>query len=299
MKRVLVTGATGCVGRHVLPKLVERGFDVCGVRSRSVAPDIPGVRWLSADLLNDSEVRQVVQDSKPSHLLHLAWYIAPGKWASAPDNVLWVRASLNLLMAFKDFGGTRVVTAGSCLEYDWNYGYCSETRTPCSPHTVYGNCKHSLQLLTTAMAASAGFSSAWGRIFFLYGPHEHPDRLVASVIRSLLHAQPARTSHGNQVRDYLYVDDVAEVFARLLDSSVQGPINVGSGNAVTLRDIVLTVGDLLARRDLIQLGAIPAAATDMPLVVADISRLKAELGWTPEWDLTRGLSSTIDWWRTQ
>lgn len=297
MKRVLVTGATGCVGQHVLPRLVERGWEVWGVRSRTAAPNVADVRWTTADLLAGQDVVRIIDEARPTHLLHLAWSIAPGKWAAAPENFQWVRASLNLLTAFREAGGSRVVSAGSCLEYDWNYGYCSEARTPCAPHTVYGTCKHALQQLASAMATSGGFSSAWGRIFFLYGPHEHPDRLVASVVRSLLASQPARTSHGQQVRDYLYVEDVADAFVRLLESGVQGPINIASGQAVALKEIVLRLGELTSRPDLIQLGAIPAAATDTPLVVADVTRLRTELGWTPAWDLTRGLGATIDWWR--
>lgn len=295
MKRVLVTGATGCVGRFALPKLVERGWDVWAVRSRSTAVEAPGVHWRQANLLDPAAIRRVVDESRPSHLLHLAWYIAPGKWAAAPENFTWVRASLDLLAAFRDAAGSRVVGAGSCLEYDWNAGVCAEDRTPLMPHTVYGTCKHALQLLTSAMAPN----SAWGRIFFLYGPHEHPDRLVAAVIRSILAGQPARTSHGRQVRDYLYADDVADAFVRLLESDVTGPINIASGQALALKDIVTRIGDLTGRPDLLEIGAIPAAATDTPLVVADTTRLKAALGWTPSWDLDRGLRATIDWWRTQ
>jgi nucleoside-diphosphate-sugar epimerase len=297
--RVLVTGATGCIGHFALPRLVRNGWDVLAVRSRRVAPQIAGVTWLQGNLLDPPDVQRIVAESQPSHLLHLAWDIAPGKWAQAPANLSWVSASLNLVTAFQQAGGLRVVSAGSCLEYDWNYGYCSEDRTPLSARTLYGTCKHALQLLTSAMSSGGSFSSAWGRIFFLYGPLEHPDRLVASVIRSLLAGVPARTSHGRQVRDYLYSDDVADAFVRLLESDVTGPINIASGQAVQLRDIIERIGDLTGRKELIQLGAIPAAQTDTPLVVADTGRLTAALGWTPSWDLDRGLQATIDWWRTQ
>ena len=297
--RVLVTGATGCVGRHALPKLIEHGWDVVAVRSRQTAQEPKGVTWLQANLLEPSDVHRLVADSRASHLLHFAWNIEPGKWVSAPENVSWVRASLDLLTSFQRAGGVRAVSAGSCLEYDWNHGYCVEDKTPLVPHTLYGTCKHALQLLTTAAGASDGFATAWGRIFFLYGPGEHPDRLVASVIRSILAGKPARTSHGRQVRDYLYADDVADAFVRLLESDVTGPINIASGQAIQLRQIVERIGDLTGRRELIQLGAIPAASTDTPLVVADTTRLTTALGWTPSWDLDRGLQATIDWWRTQ
>src|SRR4029450_2653117 len=153
---------------------------------------------------------------------------------------------------------------GSGLEYDWRYGYCSETRTPCAPHTIYGACKHALQILTSAMARDGSFASAWARIFFVYGPHEHPDRLVAAVVRSLLAGDPARAPHGRQVRDYLFVEDVADALARLLESDVTGPINVASGQAIALRDIISEIGQQTGRAELIQRGAIAPASTAAP-----------------------------------
>jgi nucleoside-diphosphate-sugar epimerase len=297
--RVLVTGGTGCIGRHALPRLVARGWEVHAVAGRQSAPDEPGVVWHRADLLDAAEVRQIARDVGATELLHLAWYIAPGQWARAPENVAWVRASLDLLDAFAAAGGRRVVTAGSCLEYDWSYGYCAEDRTPCTPHTAYGASKHALQLLTSAFADARGLTSAWGRIFFLYGPFEHPDRLVASVIRSLLRGEPARCSHGRQVRDYLFADDVADALVALLASDVSGPVNIGSGEPIRLRDLAGRAADLLERRELVHFGAIPAAPTDTPLVVADVGRLRDELGWRPSVDLDAGLRRTIDWWRSQ
>jgi len=298
MKRVLVTGATGCVGRHALPLLVARGWDVHGIASKQTPPAIDGVTWHRADLLDPDAARAVAGRASASHLLHLAWYVAPGKWAAAPENLAWVQASLRLVQEFRAAGGTRLVTAGTCLEYDWNYGYCAEGRTPCTPNTLYSTCKHALELLTTAMDKNGQLSSAWGRIFFLYGPHEHPERLVPSVIRSLLSGEPARCSHGNQIRDYLFAGDVADAFVALLESDVHGPINIASGQPVRLKDIVTRVGELTGRTDLIRLGAIPAAPTDVPLVVADTTHLERRLGWRPRVGLDEGLRATIEWWRT-
>ena len=308
MKRVLVTGASGCIGRHLVPALVARGWEVHALTSKRTRADAlpasgaqasPDVTWHTGSLLHAGDAESVVRAASPTHLLHLAWYIAPGRWAAAPENFEWVQASLALIGAFKAHNGTRVVTAGSCLEYDWRYGYCSETLTPCTPHTIYGACKHALQILTSALARDGSLASAWARIFFVYGPHEHPDRLVAAVIRSLLTGEPARTSHGRQVRDYLFVEDVADALVRLLESDVIGPINVASGQAITLRDIVSEIGRQTGRSELIQLGAIPQATTDTPLVVADTSRLTAELEWQPRWDLERGIEKTIAWWRQE
>jgi nucleoside-diphosphate-sugar epimerase len=299
MKRVLVTGASGCIGRHVLPRLIDHGWDVCAVSSRQI-PDEGRVTWRRADLVTSNTAAEAIAEFKPTHLLHLAWYIAPGRWAFANENFAWVDASMRLLRAFAESEGRRIVTAGSCLEYDWSAGICSEDRTPLRPHSTYGVCKHALQLLTTEFAARNGLSSAWARPFFLYGPHEHPDRLVSSVIRAILAGQPARTSHGNQVRDYLYVQDVADAFVELLESDVAGPINVASGQPIALREISERIAGLLGRRDLLQLGAIPAASTDTPLVVADMSHAASVLPqWQPRVSLDDGLAASIRWWREQ
>lgn len=292
VKRVLVTGATGCVGQFVLPRLVQRGWDVSAVRSHRPAVDVTGVKWFQANLLDPADAKRVANESRTTQLLHLAWSIPPGQWAASPENFDWVRASLDLVSAFKASGGKRVVAAGSCLEYDWNAGVCSEDSTPFKPHTVYGTCKHALQLVMSAM-----MPTAWGRIFFLYGPNEHPDRLASSVIRSILAGRPARTSHGRQIRDYLYAEDVADAFVHLLESDFTGEMNIASGQPVELREIVQSIGQLMGRPDLIELGAIPQAATDTPKVVADVTRMKSRLGWSPSWSLTDGLAKTIHWWQ--
>jgi nucleoside-diphosphate-sugar epimerase len=298
MKRVLITGATGCVGRQVVPGLLARGWDVHAIVRRDPPTDISDVTWHRADLLDRQETERAVRAARASHLLHLAWYIAPGKWAAAPENFDWVTASMTLLRSFTAHGGCRVVTAGSCLEYDWAYGYCSEDRTPRAPRTTYGVCKNALQMLTAAMAGiNPELSSAWGRIFFLYGPHEHPDRLVASAVRSLLAGKPALCSHGRQIRDYLYVQDVADAFVELLESDVAGPINVASGRPIALKDIVERIGQMLGRPELVRLGAIPQAATDVPLVVADMTAAFERLRWRPAHTIDQGLEKTIGWWR--
>jgi nucleoside-diphosphate-sugar epimerase len=144
-----------------------------------------------------------------------------------------------------------------------------------------------------------GLSSAWGRVFFLYGPNEHPDRLVSSVIRSLLAGSPARCSHGRQIRDYMHVQDIANGLVALLDSSIEGAVNVSSGQATTLREIVLTIGRLTGHPELIQLGAIPARANDTPLVVGEPARMTSETDWTQKFDIESGLRQTIDWWANQ
>lgn len=296
LKRVLLTGAGGFIGRHCLPALRDAGFEIHAL-SRAGHKIGHDVQWHAVNLLDDGAAERLLTEVRPTHLLHLAWYAEPGRYWTALENFQWVRASLTLLQAFTAQGGQRVVMAGTCAEYDWRHGWCSEEVTPLAPATVYGTCKHSLQAMLAAYSRQYGLSSAWGRIFFLYGPHEHPSRLVSSVIRSLLRGEPALCSSGEQVRDFLHVSDVASAFVTLLDSEVQGPVNIASGEAVAIRDVVEKISAKLGHPELLRLGARPAPAQEPPLLLADIRRLNGELGWQPTISLDSGLDETIAWWR--
>jgi nucleoside-diphosphate-sugar epimerase len=300
MKRVLLTGATGFIGRHCLPLLLANGFEVDGVSSRIVTDTIaPEVSWHQADLLDPRQVTNLLEKIKPTHLLHFAWYAVPGKYWTSIENLRWVQASLNLFQSFAICGGERVVGAGSCAEYDWQDGYCAEKSSPLKPATLYGASKHALQVMLDAFAQQIGISAGWGRSFFLYGPHEYPNRLVPSVVQSILKGEPARCSHGNQVRDFLYVKDVAAAFVKLLESEVTGAVNIASGHGVTLKEIIETIAQNLRRQDLVKLDALPAAVNEPPALLADVARLRDEVGWSPRYDLTGGLAETINWWKLQ
>lgn len=299
MKKVLITGATGFIGRQAVPLLLAEQYDVHAAAIDAPEHSVEGITWHRVDLLDADQVNTLMAEVRPSHLLHYSWYAVPGKYWTSPENLRWVQGSLALLQAFAANGGQRAVMAGTCAEYDWRYGYCSESVTPLAPATLYGTCKHAVQMTLRAFAEQTGLSTAWGRIFFLYGPGEHPSRLVASVIRSLLQGQPAPCSHGAQVRDFLHVRDVAGAFVQLLGAGVTGAVNVASGQPVSLRDIIYRVADQFGRRDLIRMGAIPTPLDEPPLIVADTRRLREEVGWRPLYDLDEGLAQTIEWWKNQ
>ncbi len=297
MKRVLLTGATGFIGRQCLPFLSASGAEVHAVSLRSKPQECSEVSWHQADLLDWAQTSELIRTVKPTHLLHLAWTVVPGEFWTSKDNFRWVQASLFLLHAFAESGGQRVVMAGTCAEYDWRYGYCSETVTPLMPSTPYGICKKALQEMLEAFGKQAGLSTAWGRIFFLYGPDEHANRLIPFVIRSVICGDQVPCSHGNQIRDYLFVKDVAEAFISLLNSEVRGPVNIGSGCAVSLKSMIYEIADKLGGHDLIKLGARSTPPDDPNLLVADVTRLTKEVGWVPKHELEQGLEQTVNWWK--
>jgi nucleoside-diphosphate-sugar epimerase len=283
LKRVLVTGATGFVGRQSLAPLAARGYEVHAVGRQE------------ADLLDPGAAARLIDELRPTHLLHFAWYAEPGAFWESAENARWLAASVRLLEAFAASGGTRATVAGTCAEYDWRGGgLLSERSTLLAPRTAYGEAKNALHDAAERMSVSL----AWGRIFFLYGPHEDERRLVASVTRALLAGLPARTTHGRQVRDFLHVADVGDAFAALLDSEVEGAVNVASGEGVPVSDVVQRLATLAGRPDLVELGAIEAPRDEPPLLVADVGRLRDEVGWRPARSLDDGLRETVEWWRS-
>lgn len=298
MKRILVTGANGFVGRHCLPLLAARGYEVHAVYSQHPLSEMSNVKWHEADLLESSAVSNLMDDVEPTHLLHLAWVATPGIFWNSPANLRWVRASLDLLETFVLNGGQRIVMAGSCAEYDWKHGHLVEGATPLVPASLYGAAKHALQCILEQFAAQTGLSAAWGRLFFLYGPHEHPDRIVSYVVRSLLRGEQAHCSHGNQVRDFLYVEDAASAFVALLESEVSGPVNIASGEAVTLKEMIIKIASQLDGHHLIQWGSRPTPVGDPELLTAEVQRLRNEVEWSPQWGLESGLNETINWWKS-
>lgn len=280
--RVLVTGATGLIGRHLAGPLARRGYDVVTL-SRSGA-------GLTGDLLADPE--GVAERAGATHLIHLAWHDAPTARMTAPENLVWAVATLRLLRAFAATGGKRAVMVGSCAEYDWTGAGRLSEDTPLRPATPYGAAKAGAGLAALGSAGSLGLSLVWARPFFIYGPGEPKGRLFGDILKGLAAGEPVACTDGLQKRDFLHAADVAGALAHLLASAIEGPVNIGSGKAVEVRQLIGALARAMGREDLIRLGARARPADDPPLIEADITRL-ASTGFRPEYDMAGGIRAVL------
>jgi nucleoside-diphosphate-sugar epimerase len=271
-RRLLITGSSGFIGAHLLS--LTQGWEVHAVSRRD------------ADLLDPAAADRLIAAIQPTHLIHLAWFVEPGAYWTSPENHRWVEASARLFRTFAKHGGQRLIGVGTSAEYDWSVNHPMREDTALKPATLYGESKKRLHEL----AQLTGISTAWGRVFMVYGPGEPPTRFIPRMIRALVDREPAVCTAAAAARDFIYVRDVAAALLALAASEVTGAVNIGTGIATTLHEVVQSLVAILGHGENIR----EETGNEPPLVVADITRLREEVGFQPSIDLRRGLQLTID-----
>jgi nucleoside-diphosphate-sugar epimerase len=295
MKRVFLTGASGFVGQYCVPLLIEKGFEIFAL-SRNETKSDSKIHWVRADLSEASRIDSLLKEIQPEYLLHLAWYAKHGLYWNASENFDCVAQSLSLLKSFASHGGKRVVMAGSCAEYDWKQPLCKEEEISAISQGLYGTCKSALHRMSLEYSRLQGLKFAWGRIFYLFGPNEQRGRLIPSVISTLSQGKEFTCAQGDLYRDFLFVKDVADAFVSLLDSSVQGSLNIASGKVVSIKQMVQWIGEKMDAKDRIRFLQGNGEPKEM---IAEAKRLSNEVHWQGKFDLRAALDQTIQWWKDQ
>lgn len=293
MRRVLITGPSGFIGRLLLKRLLPENCEIHAVNRLGAGDHGDRVTWHASDLRNSSEATELVANVQPTHLLHGAWIATPRIYVHSPENFDWLNASIALMAAFGANGGSRFVGIGSSAEYAPNSSPSVEDVTPIGPRTIYGKCKAAFWLSAQALSQHYDFSAAWGRLFLPYGPGDPAERLVPSVIAALRAGTPVDTTHGEQKRDFIYAADAADLLVRLLFSKETGAFNIGTGKATTIRSVVEYLAVRCRKPDMPRFGARPTAEGEPAFLVADMRKVQERLLWSSSTDVWSGLDMTL------
>jgi nucleoside-diphosphate-sugar epimerase len=194
--------------------------------------------------------------------------------------------------------GSRLVYCGSCFEYGAGARWAEDAMP--APTTEYGASKAGGWLLANAFARRTGLEVVSVRPFTMYGPMEPPGRLVPSVVRHALAGHPIDLTPGDQARDFVYVEDVADAFvaAATTDAAVGGTFNICTGTAATVRHVVHRVLECTGSRSEARFGALSYRSTELTILSGDPTRAREVLGWRSRVSLDDGLARTIAWFRS-
>jgi nucleoside-diphosphate-sugar epimerase len=268
---VLLTGATGFVGRQVLRILGDRGGLVRIVLREGKQSQLASLNSIekivtTPDLFAENVGWWVDACRDVETLIHVAWYAEPGKYLQSSKNLDCLIGTLQLGKGAALAGVKRFVGIGTCFEYDVAEGKLS-VQTPLRPLTPYAGAKAAAFTALSRWLPEQGVEFAWCRLFYLYGPDEDERRLVPYLRAKLIAGEPAELTNGEQIRDYLDVQEAGRMIVKTAFGREQGPVNICSGTPITVRQLAEQIADEYGRRDLLRFGARPDNLVDPPCVL--------------------------------
>jgi nucleoside-diphosphate-sugar epimerase len=271
--RILITGATGFVGRQVLKALQNQTNNITlvvrpGWKDKVENPKGIAKVFETKDLFKESAKWWANTCKNIDIIIHLAWYLEPGKYFMSDKNLDCLTGTLNLAKGAIEASVRRFIGIGTCLEYDLKSGILS-IDTPLMPLTPYAATKAAAYLALSQLLFQKNIEFAWCRLFYLYGDGENKKRLVPYIRNQIKIGQAVELTSGNQIRDFMDVKDAGKKIALVSISHSKGPINICSGIPITVREIAEKIADEYGRRDLLKFGVRQDNLTDPNCVIGE------------------------------
>lgn len=290
--RVLVTGASGFLGRHLTRRLLSDGVEVHAVSRRDRQE--PGAVWHRCDLERQAEALRLFERLRPRLVFHLAGFVSGARELAAVSPAMRrnLDATLHVLLAAHGAGAERIVLAGSQEEP-------AGDRWPPVPGSPYALSKFAASTAARTMHALYGVPTVIGRIFMVYGPGRQDEgKLIPYLARTLLAGGTAELTSGRRAVDWVYVEDVVDGLLLLaIRPDLEGEtLDLGTGVATTVADVARRVRALAGDGE-ITFGARPDRPHEVE-VTADPESTRRRTGWWPGVALEEGLERTLAWFRS-
>ena len=268
---VFITGCSGAVGSRLTLLLLKSGYKVRGVRGSKPCRVMDKNHFCEEFNLLSTTTSLNLVDFKPDILVHTAWITTPGVFWESPMNDQWVKASKKLIKEFVLSGGKYLMVTSTCAEYSWETTIPISETSETSPLSRYGKSK--LELLTWVRQQEIPF--LWTRTFFQFGLDEPNGRLIPSIIDALLAGKNFEVKNSNDIRDFIFIEDVVQVLAKLIEKKYLGVINIGTGSGIDVRSISKLISGQIRNKDLVtyskpvQLGRSVVSNTEKLLSVVE------------------------------
>lgn len=269
--RILITGCSGQLGSRLTKILLNQGFHVIGISGRNPCLIKHVAHACTPANLLDPNFDIDFSKLRVDTLIHTAWITTPGKFENSNINFKWLDASKRLISGFENSGGKYLNVTSSCFEYSANKKESLSEISDTQPTTKYGKAK--LDLLHWIEKKDIPF--LWTRTFFQFSNTEQPGRFIPSIIDSLINGIKFRIFNPNNSRDFIYVDDVSKLLQLLICKQQQGIINIGSGQALNLKYVSLSIAKQMNRQELLEFEN---EDKEGDKIVADTTKLSTLVG---------------------
>jgi nucleoside-diphosphate-sugar epimerase len=300
--RCFVTGASGFVGANLVNRLVRDGHEVLVmVRPSSdlwrMEDSKSKVKFVFADLSTISSVKEEICSFKPDVVFHLAWKGGNSRKFLNDDSQILdnLPGSLELVKIAHEAGSSCFIYLGSCVEYGRYQVPVKESDTA-EPQNLYGLSKLTTLKLSEELCALYGVRFVAVRLFWAYGPMDDANRMIPSVTEKLIAGERPGLTGGEQLWDFLYINDVIDGLLAIAQSlRAEGIYNLGSGCPISIREVVSMLRDQVDPKLELGFGEVPYAPDQVMHLEADITKLSQATGWRPRTTMADGIQQTVAW----
>lgn len=307
---ILVTGGNGFIGSKIIDRLVSLGYNTSLVLRKNnnrkrLSHLLDKIQIREGDLTQPEDVLNILKEVNPEIIIHLAGYGVYSYSDMTDENVRLminsnINATTNLLYAAQNTSCKIFVNTGSCFEYGDSSAPFNE-ESMLSPVNMYGVTKASATLLAKVFSKKSNFSLVTLRPFTAYGPLEDERRFISTVIRQCLHGKNPTLTSQKIVRDYIFIDDVADAYLKVLQiarEKLSGQIiNISSGKGTELEQVakmIIRLTNAAVRSDI---GSFSLREGEVLSLIGDATKAEKLLNWRAKHSLEVGISKTIGWIR--
>jgi len=295
---VLITGATGFIGKALTKKLLGLNFKILALsRNYIQQTNNENITWLKADLNDFENIKEEIKNFKPEIIIHLSWENIP--IFNLENSLKNLNNSINFFnFIFSLNSCKKILVSGSCLEYSKSIGSCKESEKNIS-NNFLAWAKESLRSWLEMETLKSGCKLGWFRIFYVYGPHQRENSLIPSLVNTFKNKKPILINNIFNSNDFIYVNDVADAFIAFLKLEVpSGIYNLGSGKSLSILEISYIVEELILgtrkRTKLFLQKSENINKKNEVNFIANIEKTQLYLRWKPKHKIESGILKTIN-----